>query len=84
MAEPGSRYAMIEFIAHVERIADGTLWLETPGGASNAVGVWLKYLRVSLSHLLGLTREAPPLTRTSTLSKARRGDGQIQEHQDPA
>ena len=32
MAEPGSRYAIIEFIAHVERVADGTRWLEAPGG----------------------------------------------------
>ncbi len=32
MAEPGSRYAIIEFTAHVERVVDGTLWLEAPGG----------------------------------------------------
>ena len=37
MAEPGSRYAMIEFIAHRERVADGTRWLEAPqGGPSSA------------------------------------------------
>ena len=59
MAEPGSRYAIVEFTAHVERVADGTLWLEAPRGSSNHVGVWLKYLWVSLSHLLGPTREAP-------------------------
>ena len=32
MAEPGSRCPKIEFIAHVERVADGTRWLEAPGG----------------------------------------------------
>ena len=62
----------------------GPVGLKPQGGSSNHVGVWLKYLWVPLSHLLGLTREAPPLTRTSTLSKAGRGDGQIQAHQDPA
>ena len=65
MAEPGSRCAIIEFIAHVERVADGTRWLEAPGGSSNHVGVGLKYLWVSLSHLLGPTREAP---RSDTLA----------------
>ena len=32
MAEPGSRCPIIEFIAHVESVADGTRWLEAPGG----------------------------------------------------
>ena len=37
----------------------GPVGLKPQGGSSNQVGVWLKYLWVSLSHLLGLTREAP-------------------------
>ena len=37
----------------------GPFGLKPQGAPSNAVGVWLKYLWVSLSHLLGLTREAP-------------------------
>ena len=37
----------------------GPFGLKPQGGSSNAVGVWLKYLWVSLSHLLGLTREVP-------------------------
>ena len=32
MTEPDSQYAKNEFIAHVERVADGTRWLEAPGG----------------------------------------------------
>ena len=44
---PGSRCAINEFIAHVERVADGTRWLEAPeGGASNGVGEFPKYLWV--------------------------------------
>ena len=39
----------------------GPVGLKHQGGASNAVGVWLKYLWVSLSHLLGPAREAPSL-----------------------
>ena len=37
----------------------GPVGLKHQGGSSNAVGVWLKYLWVSLSHLLGPAREAP-------------------------
>ena len=36
----------------------GPVGLKPQGGSSNAVGVWLKYLWVSLSHLLGPAREA--------------------------
>ena len=36
----------------------GPFGLKHQGGSSNHVGVWLKYLWVSLSHLLGPTREA--------------------------
>ena len=37
----------------------GPFGLKHQGGSSNHVGVWLKYLWVSLSHLLEPTREAP-------------------------
>ena len=37
----------------------GPVGLKPQGGSSNHVGVWLKYLWVSLSHLLGPAREAP-------------------------
>ena len=37
----------------------GPVGLKHQGGSSNHVGVWLKYIWVSLSHLLGPTREAP-------------------------
>ena len=37
----------------------GPVGLKPQGGSSNAVGVGLKYLWVSVSHLLGPAREAP-------------------------
>ena len=37
----------------------GPFGLKPQGGSSNAVGVGLKYLWVSVSHLLGPAREAP-------------------------
>ena len=43
----------------------GPFGLKYQGGSSNHVGVWLKYLWVSVSHLLGPAREAP---RSDTLT----------------